>query len=116
MLRNDPGEKFLFAPLQSAESKEFLLHLDRDLHIMDSILFYDKGKLFERSTAVLRIAFRMNKLYPLLSLFLIVPRFIRDSVYNLIGKYRYRWFGKRESCMIPEPKITRRFIFMDSLP
>jgi predicted DCC family thiol-disulfide oxidoreductase YuxK len=52
----------------------------------------------------------MNGLWPLMYGFIIVPKFIRDGIYNWIAKNRYRWFGKKEACMIPTPEIRSRFL------
>ena len=52
----------------------------------------------------------MNGGWPLLKLLLIVPRFIRDAVYEWIGRNRYRWFGRKDACMIPSPELRAKFI------
>jgi predicted DCC family thiol-disulfide oxidoreductase YuxK len=63
-----------------------------------------------RSTAGLRIARRLSGLWPLLYAFLIVPKFLRDAVYRVIAKNRYKWWGKRDACMVPTPEVQERFL------
>jgi len=67
-------------------------------------------RLYARSTAVLRILLKLRFPWPLLYACVIVPRVIRDSVYDLIAHRRYRWFGRREVCMVPTPELRSRFI------
>jgi predicted DCC family thiol-disulfide oxidoreductase YuxK len=55
------------------------------------------------------VAKKLNGLWPLLYGFIIVPRFIRDAVYNYVGKNRYKWFGKQESCWVPTPELKSKF-------
>ncbi len=62
------------------------------------------------STAALQIARRLNGLWPLLGAFLIVPRPIRDAVYDWIGRHRYQWFGRKAECWLPNPDLQRRFL------
>jgi predicted DCC family thiol-disulfide oxidoreductase YuxK len=68
------------------------------------------GKLFQKSTAALKIASKLNNGWPLLYLFIIVPGFIRNWIYDWIARNRYAWFGKKDECMIPTPEINSRFI------
>ena len=70
----------------------------------------ENGKFYEKSTAVLRIAKYLNGGYKGLYVFIIVPKFIRDWVYNFIAKNRYKWFGKKDHCMIPTKELQCRFI------
>ena len=69
-----------------------------------------------KSTAALRIAKRLDGLWPLLAVFLVVPRFLRDAVYDWIGRHRYRWFGKRDACWVPHPGLSERFLEKGSGP
>lgn len=73
-------------------------------------MVYHNGKLYDQSSAALKIASRMGALWPLMTVFWIIPKFIRDAVYRYIAKNRYRWFGKKDSCMIPEKDVSYRFV------
>lgn len=110
IIRRDPKRYFRFASLQSNTGKEFLSqHFPSDQSLRTFLLWED-GKLYTRSTAALRVARRLTGLWPLLYAFIIVPRFIRDGVYNWIAGNRYKWFGKKEECWIPTPELKALFL------
>ncbi|MNW65675.1 hypothetical protein D3C74_440740 [compost metagenome] len=74
-------------------------------------MLIEDGTYYTRSTAALRIAKRLRFPYPLVYIFILVPRFVRNAVYNWVARNRYRWFGKDEEdqCQIPPPEIRQRF-------
>lgn len=76
----------------------------------ETVVLSVDGKLYKKSSAALRIAKELDGLWPLLYSFMIVPPFIRDAVYGFIAARRYKWFGKKEACMIPSPEERMRFI------
>ena len=76
----------------------------------DSFVLVEDGKLFTRSDAALKVARRLDGIVSLLNGFIIVPRFIRNPVYDFIARNRYKWFGKRQECMVPEPGVADRFL------
>ncbi len=110
VIRHDPGGKFRFAALQSEFGQEQLTKHGIDPSQLLSIVFLINGRMFDRSRAALEIARRLNGLWPLLYIFVIVPPFIRNAVYNWIARNRYRWFGKQDACMIPTPELKSRFL------
>lgn len=75
-----------------------------------SFILIENGILYTRSTAALRVCKHLSGMWPLMTVFMIVPGSIRDWVYNLISKNRYRWFGKRDACMIPSPDVKDKFL------
>ena len=77
---------------------------------IDSVVYITENRAYTKSDAALRVARHMSGLYPALFIFIIVPRFIRNGVYDLIGRNRYRWFGTQESCMMPTPELQTRFL------
>lgn len=105
-------DKFLFAPLQSEIGKEIISDFNIDTQKTDSILLYnpENKTITYKSSAALRIAKQLGFPLNLMILFIIVPPFIRNWVYDYIAKHRYRWFGKKESCMIPTPELQSKFI------
>jgi predicted DCC family thiol-disulfide oxidoreductase YuxK len=110
VIERDPGGRFHFGTLQSASARRIL-----DLHgvpdpALDSVMLVEDGTVFARSTAALRIARHLTFPWPLAAVLLAVPRPFRDWIYTLIGRRRYRWFGKREHCMIPTPEVRSRFL------
>ena len=99
-----------FASLQSDTGKQLLKEYNIDPLKTDSIVLIDSNKAFLKSDAALRIAKDLDDAYPLLYSFMIIPAFIRNSIYDLIARNRYKWFGKKESCMIPTPDLKSRFL------
>jgi predicted DCC family thiol-disulfide oxidoreductase YuxK len=109
ILKRDKEKKFLFASLQSSYGQDLLKQLDLPTDTFNSFILYDGGKIFTRSTAALKM-FSQLKGWRWVKIFWIVPKFIRDAVYNLIAKNRYRWFGKKEECWLPTPELKARFL------
>lgn len=110
VIGHDPDCRFQFASLQSAAARRVL-----DLHgapspLPDSIVLVEEGTVFTASTAALRIARRLQFPWPLAVVLLAVPRPLRDRIYAAVARRRYRWFGKRERCMVPTPAMRSRFL------
>lgn len=110
IIKYDKKNKFKFASLQSDFAKSELAHFDVDFTAPSSFILLDQGKIYQKSTAALMVAKKLNGLWPLCYFFIIVPRFIRDWVYSLIAKNRYRWFGKLESCWVPNESLLHKFL------
>jgi predicted DCC family thiol-disulfide oxidoreductase YuxK len=110
VIRRDPKGIFRFASLQDAEVISRLGLKPLEGQDPDSIWLLENGKLYQHSTAALRIAKRLRFPIYTLYIFIIIPTFIRDGVYKWIAKNRYRWFGKTAICMIPTPDIQMRFL------
>lgn len=110
VIKRDKRNKFLFASLQSEEGKQILEEHNFPANKMNSFFLVEDGKVYERSTAALKVIKKLKGLWPLLYFFIIVPEFIRDSVYNWIASHRYQWFGKKEECMIPTPELKAKFL------
>ena len=106
VIKRDKKNIFKFATLQSEHAQEFGF----DPKNMDSIILIDGDKNYSKSTAALHIAKNLSGGYPLLYSFMFLPKFIRDWVYDYIAKNRYKWFGKKESCMIPTPELQDKFL------
>ncbi|MFT4847412.1 MAG: putative DCC family thiol-disulfide oxidoreductase YuxK [Cryomorphaceae bacterium] len=109
IIKRDPKEHFRFSSL-SWPPAQTLLEKHREFGEVDSILLFEDGELYQKSTAALKIAGRLSGLWPLMKVFFIVPRFLRDLVYDFIARNRYRWFGKKDTCMMPEKKVDHLFI------
>ena len=99
----DHSRRFKYASLQGNTAKKMIQsYLEQGN--LDSLIFYKKGKIYIESSAALHIARSMNGLWPVLFIFIIVPKFIRDAVYRWVARNRYRWFGKRSICRIASPE------------
>lgn len=110
VLKNDKNDTFRLAALQSDAGKKLTEKYGIDTSQTDSILLIDADKVYAKSTAALKIAKQLSGAYPLLYGFMIVPKFIRNRVYDYIAKNRYKWYGKQESCMIPTPELKDKFL------
>jgi len=91
--KNDSGKIFCFIPLESEKASEFLSRYNQKNVNKGSVLLIQNEKIYTKSNAVLNILKCLDGLWPLFYVFIIVPGFIRDPVYDIIAKYRYRWFG-----------------------
>lgn len=109
VLARDRGRRFRFAPLQGTSAKaRFGDPGDVD---PTTIVLEDGGVLYQRSTAALRIISQLGGAWSLVAVFRLVPRFIRDAVYDWVARNRYGWFGKRDTCRLPSPE--ERSVFLD---
>jgi predicted DCC family thiol-disulfide oxidoreductase YuxK len=80
------------------------------LEDFDSIILFENNKIYRKSTAVLKISKHLNGLWPLYYIYILFPEFIRDFIYDIIARNRYKWFGKREACIIPDEEVKEKFI------
>lgn len=110
VIKRDKQDLFRFASLQSDLGKELTEKFKIDKNQTDSIVLTDStGEFHVKSAAALRIAKDLPG-YRWMRVFIFLPRFLRDAVYNLIAKNRYKWFGKQEECMIPTPELKAKFL------
>ena len=110
VIRKDKKDFFRFAPLQSETGKKIMADHGIIMPDPDTFIFIENNKIYNRSSAALHIAKHMDGLWKLFFAFIIVPRFVRDLFYRLIAKNRYKWWGVRESCMIPTPEVRKKFL------
>jgi predicted DCC family thiol-disulfide oxidoreductase YuxK len=111
VIKHDKKNLFMFSALQSEFGQEIIKKHKLDTNKIDSILLYSEEKGIDyKSTAALKIAYHLGFPNSLMSIFFIVPTFIRNWVYDYIAKNRYKWYGKKESCMIPTPELKSKFI------
>ena len=110
VIQKDKKDRFRFAALQTDIGKEFILKYNIDPDETDSIILIDGDTSYIKSTAALHISKSLSGAYPFLFGFIIVPTFIRNWVYDYVAKNRYKWYGKKESCMIPSPELKDKFL------
>ncbi len=110
IIKRDKKDVFRFAAIQSEEGQELIQKYNIDTSKIDSILLLDGENYYSKSTVALKIARHLKGGYPLLYVFMILPRFFRNWVYDIIARNRYKWFGKKESCMIPTPELKAKFL------
>ncbi|MBL4663540.1 MAG: thiol-disulfide oxidoreductase DCC family protein [Flavobacteriaceae bacterium] len=110
VIKRDKKDLFRFAALQEPAGLELIKKHSIDASKTDSIILIDGEKAYAKSTAALKIALHLGGLYSLLYGFMIIPNFIRNWVYDYIAENRYKWYGKKESCMIPTPELKSKFL------
>jgi predicted DCC family thiol-disulfide oxidoreductase YuxK len=109
VIKRDPLGKFNYASLQSAFGQSLLKQFNLPADNFDSFILFQDDKVYTKSTGALKMLSQLNG-WRWTKIFYIIPRFIRDGVYNIIAKYRYKWFGKRDECMIPTKELQARFL------
>lgn len=110
IIKRDPSAHFLFTSLQSEKGQELVQQYDIPSDV-DSLVIITNERAYIKSSAALRIAKKLDGLWRLSFLFIVVPRPIRDAFYDFFAKNRYRWFGKTdEACMLPSPEQRKRFL------
>ena len=116
VIERDKEGRFDFASLQSDAARRELVKVmttEEIDELPDSMVLIDSGGVHVRSAAALRILRELDSWFLLLRLGVVLPRPIRDAIYNLIARNRYRWFGRRDACMTPTPDIAARFLDAD---
>ncbi|MDQ7948799.1 MAG: thiol-disulfide oxidoreductase DCC family protein [Pedobacter sp.] len=109
-IERDKHAIFRFASLQSNFAQRTLSPYGIETDKKASFVLLENGKVYQRSTAALRVAKRLKGLWPLLYVLIIIPPFIRNAVYDFIAKNRYKWFGQQESCWVPTPALKEKFL------
>jgi predicted DCC family thiol-disulfide oxidoreductase YuxK len=116
ILKHDKEKKFLFASLQGKAGQEFLYRHRLPQDHFNSFILIEKngapeaGKIFTRSAGGLRMLKHLGGGWSLFYGLIVIPSFLRDPVYDLIARNRYKWFGKQESCWVPTPELRSRFL------
>lgn len=110
IIERDNKDRFRFAALQSETGNELMKQFGLDSENLKTIILIEDGKYYTKTTAALRIVKHLKGSWRFSYVFIIVPSFIRNIAYNIIAKYRYKWFGKRDTCRIPSPEERDKFI------
>lgn len=110
IIRHDSKDVFRFGSLQSEAAERILRPFGVDPESVNSFILIDQGKLYYRSTGALRVLKILGGWLKGWYGLIIVPPFLRDAVYNLIASKRYRWFGRKEACMVPTPELEKKFL------
>lgn len=111
IIDRDSKASFKFTALQSDTARQILKSNNIDAMKIDSIVLVINGKIFFKSSAAFQIARKLDGFWKLLYIFIIIPPFMRDRIYDFIASNRYKWFGKRETCRIPTDDEKHRFIY-----
>ena len=110
IISKDKKDVFRFATLQSEIGLSLISQHGINTTKTDSVILIDTNEYHERSSAILQIVKNLSGGYALLYFFIIVPKCIRDWGYDYIAKNRYKWYGKKDSCMVPTPELVSKFL------
>ena len=110
IIRRDSRKQFHFAALQSSFADAYVENFGEENERLTSIVLIIGNEVYRQSTAALLTAKRLDGFWSFLAIFLLIPRPIRDCVYNWIAAYRYHIFGKKDFCWKPAPDLSDRFI------
>ena len=111
IIRQDKNDIFLFTSIQSNVGKNIINELGIDISKIDSIVLYiPGGNYFVKSEAVFKIANEFKGAWKIIQIFRIFPDFLNNLFYDFVARNRYRWFGKKEECMIPSEKLNSKFL------
>jgi predicted DCC family thiol-disulfide oxidoreductase YuxK len=110
ILKHDRRDKFLFAGFSSVSSE-----MAAEFQSGNTVLLVDGGVIYSRSDAFIRIMMLLGGMHKIFIVLYIFPRFIRDAGYKIIARNRFRWWGRSETCFVPQPEIKKRFLSAEEL-
>jgi len=110
VLKQDKKGVFRFAPLQSEAGRQLLHQYDLSIQEFDSFVLIDNGRVYKKSAASFRVMHHLPWYWKELQILRIIPTIFRDAIYDFIARNRYKWFGKKDQCMIPTPEMKGKFL------
>jgi predicted DCC family thiol-disulfide oxidoreductase YuxK len=110
VIQRDPHQHCKFASIQSEIGQSLMAEGGLDGGALNTFVMIEGGRYYTKSTGALRLARKLSGIWPLAYAFIVVPKFIRNLVYDYIASRRYRWFGHNESCLIPSAETRKRFL------
>ena len=113
VIKRDKLGYFRFAPLQEPKGGEIALRHGIDPERLDTFVLVEGGRAYRKSGGALRVARRLGGIYVFAFALIAIPPFIRDFFYDWFARHRYRWFGKKDACIVPTPEVRGRFLTDD---
>jgi len=111
IIKRDKKDKFRFVALQSELGQQIIKHIGIDTSKTDSIILYEPGHAYYyKAEAAIKIAKQLGSFFPLMGAFSILPTWLSNKVYDYVAKNRYKWYGKKDECMIPTPEMKTKFL------
>lgn len=110
IIKHDPKHQFRFASLQGEFGQQVLHQFNLPMQEFGSFILLENGVVYTKSSAALRVTKKLSGLWSGFYAFMIVPSLIRNAVYDVVAKNRYKWFGKKEACWIPTPELKDLFL------
>ncbi|MGY8713929.1 MAG: thiol-disulfide oxidoreductase DCC family protein, partial [Verrucomicrobiia bacterium] len=108
VLERNKKKDIYFTPLQSDQGAKFLDQFEYPNAFDEKIVFIENGRVFDGSTACLKVAKHLSFPWAFLQVFLVIPKVLRDSIYHIIARNRFRWFGKKDICSLPKTEDKHR--------
>ena len=111
LIKRDKKDIFRFVAIQSDLGQEIVKHIGIDISKTDSIILYEPGQAYYyKAEAALKIAKELGGIYSLLGGFTLLPKGLSNMVYDYVARNRYKWYGKKDACMIPTPAMKAKFL------
>lgn len=111
IIKHDKHDVFRFVALQSDLGKEIINYIGIDTSKTDSIILYEPGHAYYyKAEAAIKIAKELGNIFSLLNIFSILPKWLSNKVYDFVARNRYKWYGKKDECMIPTPEMKAKFL------
>ncbi len=111
VIKNDKKDIFRFVPLQSDLGQRIVKHIGINTNHIDSVILYEPGvAYYYKSSAVVEIAKGLSGIFTWFTLFQILPTVLRDYVYDYVAKNRYKWYGKKQECLVPNKEVVSKFL------
>ena len=111
IIKHDKKDIFRFVAIQDEIGQQIIKHIGIDTQKTDSIILYEPGHAYYyKAEAALNIATQLGGIYSIMGIFKILPKFISNSVYDYVARNRYKWYGKKDACMIPTPELKAKFL------
>jgi predicted DCC family thiol-disulfide oxidoreductase YuxK len=110
VIKRDANKQIRYAAIQSKQGMMLMKKYGIEEAYLGSLIFIDEGKVYLRSTGALRLCKYLKGLWPMFYVLILVPPFIRNAVYDTVSKFRYRIFGKLETCMVPTIELKSLFL------
>ncbi|MDN3203050.1 thiol-disulfide oxidoreductase DCC family protein [Algoriphagus sediminis] len=116
IIQRDKNDKFLVGPLQEKLGGELTKKFDIPEDYLDSLVLIENDQIFFKSTAALKIARNLSGGWPAFYPLIYLPKVLRDPVYDWIARNRYKWFGKKNTCRLPTPEESAKFLSAENTP
>ena len=110
IIEHDKKNRFKFAAIQSDPGQALMRKFNLDPVNLSTFVLVEGDKFYTKTTAALKVARNLGFPWSMSFIFIIVPPPVRNIAYNIIAKYRYKWFGKRDACRIPTPELKEKFL------
>jgi len=111
IIKHDKKDIFRFVAIQSDLGQKIIKYISIDTSKTDSIILYEPGhSYYYKAEAAIKIIGQLGGIYSMISVFSVIPKWLSSKVYDYIARNRYKWYGKKDECMIPTPELKAKFL------